>query len=66
MNLRNEAEKLTEHIDLVFANAGYGRFASIENVDEHHFDELFNMLVKGSFFTVQQMLPLMKEEFGCV
>lgn len=33
MNLRNEAEKLTEHIDLVFANAGYGRFASIENVD---------------------------------
>lgn len=61
MNLRNEVEKLTEHIDLVFANAGYGRFASIENVDEHHFDELFNMLVKGSFFTVQQMLPLMKE-----
>jgi NAD(P)-dependent dehydrogenase (short-subunit alcohol dehydrogenase family) len=61
MSLRNKVEKLTENIDLVFANAGYGRFAPIENVDENHFDELFNTLVKGSFFTVQQILPLMKE-----
>lgn len=61
MNLRTEIEKITRHIDLVFANAGYGKFASIENVDENHFDELFTMLVKGSFFTVQQVLPLMKK-----
>lgn len=43
-----------------FANAGYGKFASIENVGEEQFDELFNVLVKGPFFTVQQILPLMK------
>ncbi|MGI9653276.1 SDR family oxidoreductase [Chryseobacterium sp. RLHN22] len=61
MNLRNEVKKHTDNIDFVFANAGYGRFSPIENVDENHFDELFNMLVKGSFFTVQQMLPLMKK-----
>ena len=61
MNLRAEIEKITGHIDLLFANAGYGKFASIENVDENHFDELFTMLVKGSFFTVQQVLPLMKK-----
>ncbi|MEC3876462.1 SDR family oxidoreductase [Chryseobacterium salviniae] len=61
MNLRNKVEKLTGNIHLVFANAGYGKFAPIENVDERHFDELFNMLVKGSFFTVQQMLPLMRK-----
>lgn len=61
MNLQNEVRKYTENIDWVFANAGYGRFSPIENVDENHFDELFNMLVKGSFFTVQQMLPLMKK-----
>jgi len=61
MNLRNQVEKMTDSIHLVFANAGYGKFASIENVDERHFDELFNMLVKGSFFTVQQMLPLMRK-----
>ena len=60
--LLQEAVKLhTDSIDLLFVNAGYGRFASVENVDEDHFDELFNMLVKGTFFSVQQMLPLMKQ-----
>lgn len=58
--LQEQVKKYTENIDLLFVNAGYGRFASIENVDETHFDELFNMLVKGTFFTVQQILPLMK------
>ena len=60
MNLQQEVRKYTEYIDLVFANAGYGRFAPVEYVDENQFDELFNMLVKGPFFTVQQLLPLMK------
>ncbi|MDQ0106801.1 NAD(P)-dependent dehydrogenase (short-subunit alcohol dehydrogenase family) [Chitinophaga terrae (ex Kim and Jung 2007)] len=60
LELPNQVRQFTTHIDLLFANAGYGKFAPIENVDEAHFDELFNMLVKGSFFTVQQILPLMK------
>ncbi|MEY8759290.1 SDR family oxidoreductase [Chryseobacterium tongliaoense] len=60
MNLQQEVKKYTETIDLLFANAGYGKFAPIENIDEFLFDELFNMLVKGPFFTVQQILPLMK------
>lgn len=58
--LQSEVKKYTETIDMVFANAGFGKFSPIENVDEDLFDELFNVLVKGSFFTVQQMLPLMK------
>lgn len=61
MNLRNEVLRYTESIDVLFANAGYGRFAPIENVGTEQFDELFNMLVKGSFFTVQQILPMMKK-----
>jgi NAD(P)-dependent dehydrogenase (short-subunit alcohol dehydrogenase family) len=61
MNLQNEVRKHTQTIDMVFANAGYGKFAPIEYVDENQFDELFNVLVRGAFFTVQQMLPLMKE-----
>ncbi len=60
MNLQQEIRKYTEQVDLVFANAGYGKFAPVEYVDENHFDELFNVLVKGPFFTVQQMLPLMR------
>lgn len=58
--LQEQVKQYTDNIDLLFVNAGYGRFASVENVDETHFDELFNMLVKGAFFTVQQILPLMK------
>lgn len=58
--LQEQVKQYTGTIDLVFANAGYGKFAPVEQVDEAHFDELFNMLVKGPFFTVQQMLPLMK------
>jgi NAD(P)-dependent dehydrogenase (short-subunit alcohol dehydrogenase family) len=58
--LQEQVKQYTATIDLLFANAGYGKFASVENADEAHFDELFNMLVKGTFFTVQQILPLMK------
>lgn len=50
MQLRSEVEKYTDAIDLLFVNAGYGRFGGVEDVDEQHFDELFNMLVKGTFF----------------
>lgn len=60
MKLQQQVRRYTETIDVVFANAGYGKFAPVESVDEMLFDELFNMLVKGSFFTVQQVLPLMK------
>jgi NAD(P)-dependent dehydrogenase (short-subunit alcohol dehydrogenase family) len=59
--LREQVKSYTDHVDILFVNAGYGKFAPIQMVDEDHFDELFNMLVKGTFFTVQQVLPLIKE-----
>lgn len=59
--LQAQVNQYTENIDLLFVNAGYGKFAAVEFADETHFDELFNTLVKGTFFTVQQMLPLMKK-----
>lgn len=59
--LQEQVKRHTENIDFLFVNAGYGKFSSIEFVDENSFNELFNLLVKGTFFTVQQMLPLMKK-----
>jgi len=59
--LQKRVKSRTNKLDILFVNAGYGKFAPIEMVDEAHFDELFNILVKGTFFTVQQMLPLMSE-----
>lgn len=61
MLLHEQVKQHTENIDLLFVNAGYGKFAPVEFANETHFDELFNMLVKGTFFTVQQTLPLMKK-----
>jgi NAD(P)-dependent dehydrogenase (short-subunit alcohol dehydrogenase family) len=48
-------------LDIVFANAGGGEFATIDQASEGHFDKTFDSNVKGVFFTVQKALPLMKD-----
>jgi NAD(P)-dependent dehydrogenase (short-subunit alcohol dehydrogenase family) len=45
-------------VDVLFVNAGVCRFRPIDEVDEAFFDEHFNTNVKGAYFTVQQILPL--------
>ncbi|MEM6582965.1 MAG: SDR family oxidoreductase, partial [Pseudomonadota bacterium] len=49
------------NIDILFANAGMGVFAPIDGVTEADFDKQFDINVKGAFFTVQKLLPLLKE-----
>jgi NAD(P)-dependent dehydrogenase (short-subunit alcohol dehydrogenase family) len=49
------------HLDILFANAGSGEFALLEQVTEDHFDRTFNTNVKGVLFTVQKALPLMPD-----
>jgi len=66
LDLQKQINIHANKIDVLFVNAGYGKFAPIEMVDEVHFDELFNMLVKGTFFTVQQILPLMPAESSII
>ncbi|WP_291865042.1 SDR family oxidoreductase [Bradyrhizobium sp.] len=46
-------------IDILFANAGVGSFAPLEAVDEQFFDSQFDVNVKGVYFTVKAMLPLL-------
>jgi NAD(P)-dependent dehydrogenase (short-subunit alcohol dehydrogenase family) len=48
-------------IDVVFANAGVAEFASLDKITEEHFDQLFNINVKGTLFTVQKALPLLND-----
>ncbi len=48
-------------IDILFANAGIAPFVPIEAVTEEHFDGLFDINVRGLFFTVQKALALMSE-----
>jgi NAD(P)-dependent dehydrogenase (short-subunit alcohol dehydrogenase family) len=49
------------HIDILFANAGAGTIAPLEVATEAHFDQTFDVNVKGTFFTVQKALPLFKD-----
>lgn len=60
-NLASRVKDLFGQVDVLFVNAGLGFFAPIEQVDEQHFDQQFNVNVKGLFFTVQQFLPLLKK-----
>ena len=56
-----QAVKAKGRIDIVFANAGVGEFAPLANVTEEHFDKIFSVNVKGTLFTVQKALPLMRD-----
>ena len=49
------------HIDILFANAGAGTVAPLAAATEAHFDQTFDVNVKGLFFTVQKALPLLKD-----
>ncbi len=59
--LADKVKALAGKVDVLFVNAGYGKYSPIEAIDEAHFDEQFNVLVKGTLFTVQQIAPLMSE-----
>lgn len=47
-------------IDILFANAGLGEFQPLGGITEASFDLVFGVNVKGTLFTVQHALPLMK------
>lgn len=45
-------------LDTIFLNAGTAEFLPFEQVTEKHFDYLMDTNVKGIFFTLQKLLPL--------
>jgi NAD(P)-dependent dehydrogenase (short-subunit alcohol dehydrogenase family) len=53
-------KKQKAKLDIVFANAGTGSFAPLEQISEEHFDTQFDVNVKGLLFTVQKALPLLQ------
>jgi NAD(P)-dependent dehydrogenase (short-subunit alcohol dehydrogenase family) len=48
-------------IDVLFANAGIAETAVLGEITEEHFDRAFDINVKGTLFTVQKALPLMRD-----
>ena len=48
-------------LDALFLNAGVGPMQPVEAVSEAAFDDNFAVNVKGQFFTLQKVLPLLRE-----
>jgi NAD(P)-dependent dehydrogenase (short-subunit alcohol dehydrogenase family) len=48
-------------LDIVFANAGYADTAPTIAVTPEHFDKTFHTNARGTFFTVQKALPILKD-----
>jgi NAD(P)-dependent dehydrogenase (short-subunit alcohol dehydrogenase family) len=48
-------------INVLFANAGLGEFASLGAITEANFDKTFSVNVRGLLFTVQKALPLFQD-----
>jgi NAD(P)-dependent dehydrogenase (short-subunit alcohol dehydrogenase family) len=59
------AEKFGK-IDVLFANAGIGRFTSLEATTESIYDEVFSINLKGLYFTVQKALAHLNDNAAIV
>jgi len=59
--LYTAVEQRGQGVDVLFANAGGGAFAPLEQVTEEHFDQTFDTNVRGTLFTVQKALPLLND-----
>jgi len=55
-----------ERLDILIANAGISRPATIEKTTVAEFDELFAVNVRAPFFVVQQLLPILAEASSIV
>lgn len=57
--LAEKVKKTFGKLDVLFVNAGYGRFIPFEAVTEEVYDEMLNLNAKGPYFIVQKLVPLM-------
>ena len=58
--LVKEVGKHTDHVDILFANAGATWGSEFEKVDERNgWDKVMDLNVKGVFFTIQKYVPLL-------
>jgi NAD(P)-dependent dehydrogenase (short-subunit alcohol dehydrogenase family) len=59
--LRDHVLATYGHADILFANAGVATFAPLGDVSEEAFDRTIATNLKGTFFTVQTLLPALRD-----
>jgi NAD(P)-dependent dehydrogenase (short-subunit alcohol dehydrogenase family) len=63
--LGSDVKKHVEQLDGAFLNAGIGTFALFEAVTPRQYDDTFNVNVRGLYFELQSLLPLLSNP-SCV
>jgi len=59
--LFTQIKREQDQLDVVFANAGVAKYASLGEITEELYDAIFDVNVKGLLFTVQKALPLLPD-----
>mgnify|MGYP001812279663 CR=1 FL=1 len=59
--LASEIKEKAGRVDVLYVNAGIAKFMQFEAITPDIFDEMFNINVRGAYFTIQKLLPLMGE-----
>jgi NAD(P)-dependent dehydrogenase (short-subunit alcohol dehydrogenase family) len=59
--LKTKIESIDNHLDIIVANAGIAENNIFGATNEEKYDKIFDINVKGVFFTVQTLLPLLKD-----
>lgn len=54
-----EIKKHAPTLDGAFLNAGIGQFGAFEAMTPQHYEDLFNVNVRGLFFQLQSLLPVL-------
>jgi len=60
-NLVEEVKAKFGKVDILFLNAGIAAFAPLNSASEDHYDSIMNVNVKGVYFTVQKVLPILND-----
>ena len=58
-SLGAEIKKHVPRLDGAFLNAGIAQFGPLEAMTSKHYDDMFNVNVRGPFFQLQSLLPLL-------
>ena len=54
-------KKITRKLDILIANAGVGKAATLEDTTVADFDRLFAVNVRAPYFILQQLLPILSD-----
>jgi NAD(P)-dependent dehydrogenase (short-subunit alcohol dehydrogenase family) len=65
-SLGAEIKKHTATLDGVFLNAGIGQFGPIEAMNPQHYEDMFNVNVRGPYFQLQSLLSVLAKPSAVV